>query len=932
MKFGKRLRRLVSLGLTVAVMASSVNAIYAGGETADDTETVDSVTTGAAVTALTDSGEAELEDMAFSDGVAKVAVSKVVKVNAGDKLYTDASSCVSLNITPLSGIDEGDSIVISLENGTFDSSVYEENVYKSGAGYTYEQMLQQYKNGRSLSSVLHDNLGDTGRLDLPYKAEVVSDTQLKVTLFLIDEQDCGRDVNRVANSVVSYQIPIYATAGNSNVSINVESNTYNVPDFSGYVAQVGNNELDVEYTGSDDFSISRIARVASGEAISDVYLKVIPKSGVGADESILINIENGSFDRTKYEENVYISGAGRTYEQMLDYCTSGQSIDLKLVAPVLNANLGSTASLDLPYKAEVVSDTQLKVSLFPIDEQDCGHSSNRIAYDVVYYYLPIYATAGSDNVSISVDSNGASFPLGFSGYIAQVDGKTLNIDNVGNGISTNRIVTVNAGDSIDNVTLKITPGYGINVGDSIFVNLENGSFDAAKYEQNPYTSGIDKTYEQMMDEYNKGLRIVTVLRSNLGSTCRLDLPYTAEVVSDTQLKVTLFPIDEQDCGRSLNRVANDIVSYQIPIYATAGNDNVVLSVDDNGVAVAVGFRKTIARVNGSNAGVVNGTIGGETKVVIKQDKVSEGQLESVLMLDPNNGILTGDYIVLSLENGTFADEQASYVSGSGLTYEQMMAEYDAGTRLASVLNANLGNTGRLDLPYKLERLSDTQLKVTLFPIDGQDCYESNRAAYGKPYYYIPLSVTAVEDADVYLDIDFGEAPISGTDSFKIGEGASTATGNVSYTYSNGVLTIGGTGTVGNDAASNWSEYVGSINTVVIGDGIKRIGENAFKDIAASANIYNCSNATVVASAKVKSVEYQYGDVNCDGIVAADDAAAVLQKVLDNNQKLNIEKVSENYMHYADVSNDGIFAADDASQILQKVLNFNGYKFTVESVG
>lgn len=63
-----------------------------------------------------------------------------------------------------------------------------------------------------------------------------------------------------------------------------------------------------------------------------------------------------------------------------------------------------------------------------------------------------------------------------------------------------------------------------------------------------------------------------------------------------------------------------------------------------------------------------------------------------------------------------------------------------------------------------------------------------------------------------------------------------------------------------------------------------------------------------------------GDVDNDNDITAKDVAYVLQKVLNANFKLPIEKLVADYLKFADVNKDGVITIDDASMILQKVLN------------
>ncbi|MBQ8942755.1 MAG: hypothetical protein IJ062_13090 [Firmicutes bacterium] len=74
--------------------------------------------------------------------------------------------------------------------------------------------------------------------------------------------------------------------------------------------------------------------------------------------------------------------------------------------------------------------------------------------------------------------------------------------------------------------------------------------------------------------------------------------------------------------------------------------------------------------------------------------------------------------------------------------------------------------------------------------------------------------------------------------------------------------------------------------------------------------------------------FLYGDVTADGLLAADDAAMLLQKVLTEDTVMPIEKETDDWLKYADVSGEGQLEAADATLILQRVLSDN-MKFPVE---
>jgi hypothetical protein len=138
------------------------------------------------------------------------------------------------------------------------------------------------------------------------------------------------------------------------------------------------------------------------------------------------------------------------------------------------------------------------------------------------------------------------------------------------------------------------------------------------------------------------------------------------------------------------------------------------------------------------------------------------------------------------------------------------------------------------------------------------------------------------------------------------------------TLSTGVTEIG-------DNAFNGCTSLGSIS---VPDTVTSVSAIAFSGLSDSAVIYNYSDTDITSNATVVKAEFTYGDLGCNNMLAADDAAMLLQKVLDNSYKTPIESLTKDYMRYADINGDGILAANDAAQVLQKVLD-GAYKFPVE---
>lgn len=73
-----------------------------------------------------------------------------------------------------------------------------------------------------------------------------------------------------------------------------------------------------------------------------------------------------------------------------------------------------------------------------------------------------------------------------------------------------------------------------------------------------------------------------------------------------------------------------------------------------------------------------------------------------------------------------------------------------------------------------------------------------------------------------------------------------------------------------------------------------------------------------------------GDADNDSILTANDAAALLQKVLDFSYILPVENKHADYRKYIDTDNSGALTSNDSANIMQKVLKSN-YKMPAEYV-
>ncbi len=246
----------------------------------------------------------------------------------------------------------------------------------------------------------------------------------------------------------------------------------------------------------------------SGDSYKPVYLKILPQTGVDKYSSILINIENGEFDEEKFPMPVYTSGAGNSYDDMMGLLNSGMSL-----TQVLNSNLGTT-SLELPYKIVNVSKREIEVQLFPIDEKDCDKSSNSVAYEKPYYYIPIHALAdGTGDVTITIDDNESNISGGGTYTIA-----TSSDDDGSTTTTIDDLTTFRDSAYMETITIKENVKETFEAGGKISLRLSGGF----KFVQDTSTeitiSGSSKTLPLSYSLSNDDEKLEIALPYEVGTT------------------------------------------------------------------------------------------------------------------------------------------------------------------------------------------------------------------------------------------------------------------------------------------------------------------------------------------------------------------------------------------------------------------------------
>jgi hypothetical protein len=212
------------------------------------------------------------------------------RVIASEDEDTSGSSYkpVYLKILPQTGIDKGSSILISIENGKFDKSVFPMPTYTSGTGNTYDQMMASLNSGMTQEQVLSANLGVYTN-ELPYKVVSVSKREIEVELFPVDEKYCDKTGTAIASDKPYYYIPIHALAdGTGDVKITIDDNETNVSGGGTYTIATSSDDDGSTTTTIDDLTTFRDA-----DYMETITIKENVKDTFEAGETVTLRLSSG---------------------------------------------------------------------------------------------------------------------------------------------------------------------------------------------------------------------------------------------------------------------------------------------------------------------------------------------------------------------------------------------------------------------------------------------------------------------------------------------------------------------------------------------------------------------------------------------------------------------------------------------------------------
>ena len=563
-----------------------------------------------------------------------------------------SGEAIALNITPTKGIERDTTILLNVKNGKFDERLTEIAPFKYStrySGHDYEDLISYIDNGSYLSSVLANYIGGENSRQLPYKYKYISDTQIEVTLFPIEDGWVNQNNSDVTQGIPYYRIALPLTTvgseyGNVVVSVDGKSTVINSGSYN--VAEVSENPNEIEVSPSGNSSVNTINKgnihidkdrvlirnvdnnsidildMQEGiEAIkegSPVTLQIRPKSEVELGDSIILIAENGKFDERLVDTVPYVfrTESGKDYEYLYSLVWGGASI-----GTVLTVNVGDYGERKLPYKIKYINEKQIEVELFPIEDNKVNQNNDDVTQGVPYYNiaLPLTTEGSTDGaLKVGIYTNGTSISGG--SYTVATVGNT---DIISDGGSSNNSISktntkiykdcvlirnldnnsIDILDDLENlwgseslefgepVKLQIQPAYEVEDGSTIILKIENGKFDERLIDQDPYifkTEASRVTYDELMADKRDPNSVLTQYIGNENSR---NMPYGLKYISPEMIEVSLYPLDDMYVNRNNSSVTQGIPVYNIPLPVTSeGSEigDIKLSVDSNGTVIKGG--------------------------------------------------------------------------------------------------------------------------------------------------------------------------------------------------------------------------------------------------------------------------------------------------------------------------------------------------------
>ena len=765
-----------------------------------------------------------------------------------DSIASEAA--LELEIRPTSEVEYGDSIILTVENGKFDKRLVESDPFifrTEMTGTTYDDIIAD---NRSVNDVLTTYVGNENSRKLPYGFRYINDEQIEVLLYPIKDEKVNKNNSDVTKGTPYYGIKLPVTTEGSkegSVDLYVDCNDSSINNGHYDIATVSKyaDEIDINVAGSsfnlisiNNYKINKDKVLIKGvennnidilntqEGIDSlkngtpISLMIRPSNEIGDNATLLLEIENGKFNKKLAESDPYIfrtEFTKTTYDEII--------ADKRDIKTVLTTYIGNENSRALPYKVKYLSETQLEVTLYPISDDNVYQNNNDVTKGIPYYNvaLPI-TTEGSKDGKVVVILNNKTAPISSGAYnAAQVSDVTDNIEVsptgsgslnsviygahtdkdsiVISGVENNSLSVIDTQEGITSlkngipVSLNIRPYNEISKGSSIILIAENGKFDERLINADPYVFRTELTkcdYDMIIKD---GRNPDDVLTDYIGNEGSRKLPYGFRYISPEMLEVYLYPISDSKVNQNNSDVTKGTPYYNIALpLTTEGSSNglVKVGVYSNNTLIS-GGSYTVAVIGDDNYDFPDSMSGGSTNSLskfntsIKKNDVlitgisdrninildTEAGIRSLawgtpvsLQIRPTYEVKSGSTIKLKIDNGYFDERLLSadpFVFKSeltGTTYEVIVADCREPNL---VLQDYIGNERSRKLPYDMKFINDKEVEVSLYPI-GDDKVNQNNSdvTKGVPYYDIALPVVAKDSSfgNITVTVERGTSIIS----------------------------------------------------------------------------------------------------------------------------------------------------------------------------
>ncbi len=391
-------------------------------------------------------------------------------------------------------------------------------------------------------------------------------------------------------------------------------------------------------------------------------------------------------------------------------------------------------------------------------------------------------------LGLSVIMTAISCNLSFAGEVKLNEEISVVSDSVDLADSLNsfdRYITVKDGEFNDSLSIVIQPMGEVEMDSRITFELENGIFDEEAIDKATSGAGLDyysykslgkqENYDYLKEEFKEyeadmGLEIafVQVFYERMLAARTVNLPYKLRKISDREMEVSLFALPEVYVNETFAGVSKPKYKIPLPFKATGGG-NVKMNINSVNTSIRGGIY-TIAKTEGSDEEYTYST-GSKNSVNIKDSldeyvTVEKGIFNDslCLIIEPKFQVEMDSEIILKLENGVFDEEDMKNTSGQSVglskydykaleyydSYDYLKNEFErlitdkeitSGMAFEQVFYDKMYAYRTVDLPYKLRKISDTEMEVTLFALPG--VYAGERfAGVNKPIYRIPIPFTA----------------------------------------------------------------------------------------------------------------------------------------------------------------------------------------------